>query len=68
MKSVFYPVGRWPGQSRPPRGAWVEMIAMNQVRPSVSSRAPHGARGLKYLREEKSAYYLCVAPPTGRVG
>ena len=36
--------------SRPTRGAWIEIATTTQVRMTMRSRAPHGARGLKSLR------------------
>ena len=53
--------------SRPARGAWVEIFAALKVSVNSFRRAPHGARGLKFLI---AAVTRCleVAPRKGRVG
>ena len=33
--------------SRPARGAWIEILSMDEAAHLVQRRAPHGARGLK---------------------
>ena len=40
--------GRFILESRPARGAWIEIKFTPVVLASTSSRAPQGARGLKY--------------------
>ena len=34
--------------SRPVWGAWIEMVVVSMAMPSRGSRAPYGARGLKF--------------------
>ena len=36
--------------SRPARGAWIEIPPEPACGPTARRRAPHGARGLKYLQ------------------
>ena len=36
-------------KSRPARGAWVEIFVATSDEEAIESRAPQGARGLKYL-------------------
>ena len=36
-------------ESRPARGAWIEIQGCGRCALSGSRRAPHGARGLKYV-------------------
>ena len=38
------------GESRPARGAWIEIFPPLRCPRRWAGRAPHGARGLKYLR------------------
>ena len=50
MKFLLREVSRWTRMSRPPRGAWVEIIREEAHRYNREGRAPRGARGLKYRR------------------
>ena len=54
--------------SRPARGAWVEMILGLIWKAKAKCRAPHGARGLKFMEDPWVMAALDVAPRTGRVG
>ena len=36
------------GMSRPARGAWIEILRILLLSILIKSRAPHGARGLKF--------------------
>lgn len=53
--------------SRPARGAWVEIINLHAVIVIVCSRAPQGARGLKFFQLVASLVKAHVAPRKGRV-
>ncbi len=53
--------------SRPARGAWVEICAVPAAATCIASRAPQGARGLKYVGKSLRQM-LVVAPRKGRVG
>ena len=48
MKYIAELVVREEAESRPARGAWVEMCMCAPAAQSPASRAPQGARGLKY--------------------
>ena len=58
----------WSGQSRPARGAWVEIEAINETIQTGKGRAPQGARGLKSRPSQPSSLTDTVAPRKGRVG
>ena len=54
--------------SRPARGAWIEMDRGGESREVNGwGRAPHGARGLKFLIPLGQRLLCLVAPRTGRV-
>ena len=46
------------GQSRPARGAWIEIKRPQKHPASMPGRAPHGARGLKWGQKK-------ARPPKG---
>ena len=54
-------------ESRPTRGAWIEIRALLRGVYSPSCRAPHGARGLKFYLLQSDVGEGFVAPHTGRV-
>ena len=54
-------------QSRPARGAWIELSLLHILQPLPPSRAPHGARGLKFVRHVRELGHQHVAPRMGRV-
>ena len=56
------------GLSRPARGAWVEIERDVLPLHHPASRAPQGARGLKYSRKHRIKTSSHVAPRKGRVG
>ena len=53
--------------SRPTRGAWIEIQADYDLLEYLLSRAPHGARGLKFNHANALHGKNLVAPHTGRV-
>ena len=53
--------------SRPARGAWIEMREEVVEKWNKISRAPQGARGLKYFGELAFQLGVIVAPRKGRV-
>ena len=55
-------------KSRPARGAWVEIRSERDVLPLHHRRAPHGARGLKFVVLVFVTTVTWVAPRKGRVG
>ena len=55
-------------QSRPARGAWVEITENPHVLQVSGGRAPQGARGLKLLKIRTFYRSPAVAPRKGRVG
>ena len=55
-------------ESRPARGAWVEIETYAQGATNQQSRAPQGARGLKSHRPDGERNGYGVAPRKGRVG
>ena len=52
--------------SRPAWGAWIEMPSMSIARISGFRRAPHGARGLKWLAERNGVFGGGRAPHGAR--
>ena len=54
-------------RSRPVWGAWIEILAVTSGSSISVSRAPYGARGLKYCKYNMSAQNATVAPRMGRV-
>ena len=54
--------------SRPARGAWVEIPLFWFYYEDPESRAPQGARGLKYELQKDMNKKEMVAPRKGRVG
>ena len=67
MKYIFYNAYNIICQSRPARGAWVEIRRAHLLR-SKSGRAPQGARGLKSDMDDWTDEQYLVAPRKGRVG
>ena len=55
-------------ESRPARGAWVEMSVDDALVLPTPSRAPQGARGLKCRVGGCLDTFAGVAPRKGRVG
>ena len=55
-------------RSRPARGAWVEIYIIRYELELKYSRAPQGARGLKYIQSVTCYHCTTVAPRKGRVG
>ena len=55
-------------QSRPARGAWVEIQTMDFDKKIRDRRAPQGARGLKFFLACCKWEQFYVAPRKGRVG
>ncbi len=53
--------------SRPAWGAWIEIIQPGQAMQLLGSRAPHGARGLKFILVQRVRIVTQVAPRMGRV-
>ena len=53
--------------SRPARGAWIEIVPLGNQHILRAGRAPHGARGLKYILLAVGIVKVGVAPRTGRV-
>ena len=51
--------------SRPARGARIEIEKERRER-EARGRAPHGARGLKFVHNELAVAVIAVAPRTGR--
>ena len=43
--------------SRPARGAWIEMLPLRMIPLAVLGRAPHGARGLKFVVKSNQSGY-----------
>ena len=54
-------------KSLPTRGAWIETLVSSEYNPVLSSRSPHGGRGLKLKAIEKEINSPKVAPHTGGV-
>ena len=54
--------------SRPARGAWVEISKTGYAIALLYSRAPQGARGLKFCKDFNVKATGAVAPRKGRVG
>ena len=54
-------------KSRPVWGAWIEMNNMLCNDEYAQSRAPYGARGLKFANSPGFRLYQGVAPRMGRV-
>ena len=54
-------------ESRPARGAWIEIVQGIGQREAVGRRAPQGARGLKFGIGEQADEIIKVAPRKGRV-
>ena len=54
-------------QSRPARGAWIEMTYRKDGEERVPGRAPQGARGLKFNARQRELVHGRVAPRKGRV-
>ena len=52
--------------SRPTRGAWIEIINAKTEEISQKSRAPHGARGLKFRRDGAAGAHDRRAPHGAR--
>ena len=52
--------------SRPARGAWIEMEVRMNKDVKYLSRAPHGARGLKYLVNQFERDHVGRAPHGAR--
>ena len=53
--------------SRPVWGAWIEMQILAQLMGQGESRAPYGARGLKFNGLTSGLAVIRVAPRMGRV-
>ena len=53
--------------SRPARGAWIEIVVCHPKRQDGKSRAPQGARGLKFIAIDNARTGAEVAPRKGRV-
>ena len=53
--------------SRPVWGAWIEISYLDQIVQHLASRAPYGARGLKFHDSDITADGDTVAPRMGRV-
>ena len=53
--------------SRPVWGAWIEIVYHQEAGGHYYSRAPYGARGLKWLRAWSESSGCAVAPRMGRV-
>ena len=68
MKYVFCSKNYKTTKSRPARGAWVEMTLKASLENLKRSRAPQGARGLKYIITYNLLGLTPVAPRKGRVG
>ena len=54
--------------SRPAWGAWIEIMSVWRLAPILPSRAPHGARGLKYGLVPAHGYTLLGRAPHGARG
>ena len=54
--------------SLPTRGAWIEIASRNVVCRCVSSRSPHGERGLKSYTRKKAATSAASRSPHGERG
>ena len=56
-----------PTPSHPARGAWIEILHTVNLISAVSSRTPHGVRGLKFVVANLLSGGGIVAPRTGCV-
>ena len=66
MKCIVLAEHRAIAKSRPTRGAWIEMPFVLQTFYDLHSRAPHGARGLKYFFGIPSLVFSGRAPHGAR--
>ena len=53
--------------SRPAWGAWIEILSNRNPAYNTDRRAPHGARGLKFIFKKIDVCSDRVAPRMGRV-
>ena len=53
------------GESRPARGAWVEMDMRIDADSVENGRAPQGARGLKFFKNYTSVSIISSRPARG---
>ena len=66
MKSALGEGVQIAGESRPARGAWIEIGITLKSGTHAPGRAPQGARGLKYAGFELDQQTKHVAPRKGR--
>ena len=64
LSSLYNLVAR---ASRPVWGAWIEIFVGFVIKDAAVSRAPYGARGLKYFYGKVDTPRTPVAPRMGRV-
>ena len=67
MKFVVFCICKRHSLSRPVWGAWIEMDDMFRNDKYPQSRAPYGARGLKFNHIVYLLKLVAVAPRMGRV-